>query len=189
MYIMNAVCFIVVMVISCYGNKTNTQKGFYTLKLENANYEELRSMFMKIKGTGQGMREHQDTFSAFAASLTDPKTLGVGQIIKFNKVWTNINKDYHASTGVYTAPIAGVYQFSCSVMTPYSKTLRVFLWKNDTKTVAIYPGNTGHNMGTLNMVLELRKGDKVYIKQGGGEKDIHSNSNSNFSMFSGYLIR
>ncbi|VDI38231.1 Hypothetical predicted protein [Mytilus galloprovincialis] len=187
---MNAVCFIVVvMVISCYGNKTNTQKGSYTLKLENANYEELRSMFMKIKGTGQGMGEHQEKFSAFAVSLTDPKTLGVGQIVKFNKVWTNINKDYHASTGVYTAPIAGVYQFSCSVMTVSSNTLRVSLWKNDTKTVSIFPGNTGHNMGTLNMVLELKKGDKVYIKQGGSDKYIYSESDSNFSMFSGYLIR
>ncbi|VDI74765.1 complement C1q tumor necrosis factor-related protein 6 [Mytilus galloprovincialis] len=187
---MNAVCFIVVvMFISCYGNKTNSQKGSYTLKLENANYEELRSMLWKIKGTGQGMREHEEKFSAFAASLTDPKTLGAGQIVKFNKVWTNINNDYHPSTGVYTAPIAGVYQFACTVMTPYSKTLRVFLWKNNTQTVAIYPGDSGHNMGTLNMILELKKGDKVYIRQGRGEKYIHSQSTSNFSMFSGYLIR
>lgn len=135
------------------------------------------------------MREHEEIFSAFAASLTDSKTLGDGQIVKFNKVWTNINNDYHPSTGVYTAPKTGVYQFSCTVMTSYGKTLRVFLCKNDTETVAIYPGETGHNMGTLNMILELKKDDRIYIKQGRGDIHIFSQSTSNFSMFSGYLIR
>ena len=127
--------------------------------------------------------------SAFAASLTNQQTLGAGQIIKFNKVWTNVNNDYHPSTGVYTAPKPGLYQFSCTVMTQHNKTLRIFLWKNDTKTVGVYPGNSGYNMGTLNMVLELNKGDKVYIKQRGSEKSIYSDPASNFCMFSGYQIR
>lgn len=93
------------------------------------------------------------------------------------------------STGVYTAPKAGVYQFACTVMTQNGKSLNVFLWKNNTRTVAIYPGLTHHNMGTLNMILELKKGDKVYIKQWGSGGHIHNESSSNYSMFSGYLIR
>ncbi|VDI03006.1 Hypothetical predicted protein [Mytilus galloprovincialis] len=146
-------------------------------------------MFKKIKGTGTGLSQHNKVFSAFAASLTASKTLGNGEIVKFNKVWTNINNDYDQITGVYTAPQPGVYQFSCSVMTQNDKKLRVYLWKNKERTVAIYPGYTGHNMGTLNMVLQLEKGDKVYIKHGGGGREIHSNTGSNYSMFSGYLIR
>ncbi|CAG2239983.1 unnamed protein product [Mytilus edulis] len=188
MCIMNAACLIaIVLITSCYGNSTNS--GSYTLKFENANFEELQSMFTKIKGTGKGLREDEEKMSAFAASLTNRQTLGAGQIIKFNKVWTNVNNDYHPSTGVYTAPKPGLYQFSCTVMTQHNEVLRVFLWKNDTKTVGVYPGNSGYNMGTLNMVLALNKGDKIYIKQWGSEKSIYSDPAGNLCMFSGYQIR
>ncbi|CAG2226116.1 C1QL [Mytilus edulis] len=150
MYTMGAVCFIVVaLVVSCYGHKTDS--GSCTPKL--------------------GTNQRDETFSAFAASLTAPKTLGTGEIVKFDKVWTNVNNDYDSSTGVYTAPKPGVYQFLCTVMTHYNKTLRVLLWKNDMKTVAVYPGSSGHNTGTINMILELKKGDKVYIKQ--THREIH----------------
>lgn len=136
------------------------------------------------------MDHHDEEFSAFAASLTASKTLGVGELVKFDKVWTNVKKDYDPITGVYTAPTSGVYQFSCTVMTSSGGVLRVFLWKNDAKTVAVYPGQMGYNTGTLNMVLELNKGDKIYIKQGETEeKSIYSESASNFCLFSGYLIR
>ncbi|CAC5419145.1 C1QL [Mytilus coruscus] len=102
-------------------------------------------------------KNHQDeTFSAFAASLTAAKTLGTGGIVKFDKLWTNVNNDYDPSTGIYTAPKPRLFQFSCTVMTPSGNTLHVFLGKKDSKTVAVYPGQTGHNMGTLNVVLELK---------------------------------
>ncbi|VDI01940.1 Hypothetical predicted protein [Mytilus galloprovincialis] len=121
--------------------------------------------------------------------MTSRQTLGAGQIIKFNKVWTNVNNDYHPSTGVYTTPKPGLYHFSCTVMTPHDKILRVFLWKNDKKTGGVYPGSSGYNIGTLNMVLEPNKGDNVYIKQLGSEKSIWSEPAGNFCMFSGYQIR
>ncbi|XP_063411626.1 cerebellin-1-like [Mytilus trossulus] len=185
MYTMRVVCCIVVaLVMSCYGHKADS--GSCTPKLENALFEDLLSMMLKIKGIQKGTNQRDDTFSAFAASLTASKTLGTGEIVKFDKVWTNVNNDYY-----YIAPKPGVYQFICTVMTPYNKTLRLFLWKNDMKTVAVYPGaaNFGYNTGTINMILELQKGDKVYIKQANTEKYIYSESAYNYSMFSGYLIR
>ncbi|VDI64362.1 Hypothetical predicted protein [Mytilus galloprovincialis] len=187
---MNCACFILVLLfMSCFGH--TTASGSCTPKLENALFEDLLSMMLKIKGTDKnnGIHQHDKNFSAFAASLTAKKILGSGETVKFDKVWTNVNNNYDPSTGVYTAPNSGVYQFSCSVMSGYKKSLRVFLWKNDRKTVAVFPGNHGHDMATLNMVLELKKGDRVYIKQGGTEKYIYTEAASNFSMFSGYLIR
>ncbi|CAC5419143.1 C1QL [Mytilus coruscus] len=188
MRIMNAVCcIVVVLVLSCHGHKTVS--GTCSQNLENALFEDLLSMMMKIKGTGKGTDHQDETFSAFSASLTATKTLGAGEIVKFNKVITNVNNDYDPSTGIYTAPKPGVFQFSCTVMTPSGKTLHVGLWKNDTKTVTIYPGQTGYNMGTQNTILELKKGDKVYIKQFGSGKEIFSLSVDSYSVFSGYLIR
>ena len=114
--------------------------------------------------------------------------LAHNEVAKFDKVWTNIGNGYDASSGIFTAPRGGVYQFSCSAMTNSGKTLRLHLMKNDQQTVSLYPGNSGYNMGTLSMVLELKKGDRVYMKQGGREKNLYSEAGSNFSMFSGYFI-
>ncbi|XP_071121335.1 complement C1q tumor necrosis factor-related protein 6-like [Mytilus edulis] len=186
---MSAVCLIlVVLVMDCYGHKADSAS--YTLKIENASFENLHSMFMKINGTEKGLRKHNKVFSAFAASLTASKIFGTGEVVKFNKVWTNVNNDYDPNTGVYTAPEPGVYQFSCSVMAQNNKQLRVYLWKNNERTVAIHAGYASYNMGTLNMILDLVKGDKVYIKQQVERQTyIYSEPTSNFNMFSGYLIR
>ena len=114
--------------------------------------------------------------------------LASNEVAKFDKVWTNIGNGYDASSGVFTAPRGGVYQFSCSAMTLSGKTLHLHLMKNDQRTVSLYPG-TGYNMGTLSMVLELKKGDRVYIKHpGSGNNSLYSESGSNYSMFSGYFI-
>ncbi|VDH90089.1 Hypothetical predicted protein [Mytilus galloprovincialis] len=181
-------CIVVALVMSCYGHKADS--GSCTPTLENALFEDLLSMMLKIKGIQKGTNQRDETSSAFAASLTAARTLGTGEIVKFDKVWTNVNNDYDPSTGVYTAPKQGVYQFLCTVMTANNKTLRLLLWKNDMKTVAVYPGNSGYNTGTINMILELKKGDKVYIKQASLDKlYIYSESAYNYSMFSGYLIR
>lgn len=138
------------------------------IEKDNARREEIDQTRADVNVFGEelneikkGMNHHDEEFSAFAASLTDPKTLGVGELLKFDKVWTNVKNDYDPITGVYTAPIQGVYQFSCTVMTPSGGVLRVFLWKNDAKIVAVYPGQIGYNTGTLNMVLELNKGDTL----------------------------
>ena len=132
---------------------------------------------------------HKNEVPAFGASSTKEVNLASNEVAKFDKVWTNICNGYDASSGVFTAPRGGVYQFSCSAMTNSGKTLRLHLMKNDQRTVSLYPGQSGYNMGTLSMVLELKKGDRVYIKQGGTSEDsLYSEPGSNFSMFSGYFI-
>ena len=74
-------------------------------------------------------------------------------------------------------------------MTLSGRTLRLHLMKNDQRTVSLYPGQSGYNMGTLSMVLELKKGDRVYIKHpGSGNNSLYSEAGSNFCMFSGYFI-
>ena len=131
---------------------------------------------------------HKGEVPAFGASFTKHVNLANNEVVKFDKVWTNIGNGYDSSSGVFTAPRGGVYQFSCSAMTAYDKILRLHLMKNDQRTVSLYPGQSGYNTGTLSMVLELKKGDRVYIKQGGREKSLYSESGSNFCMFSGYFI-
>ncbi|CAG2254789.1 NOA1 [Mytilus edulis] len=100
---------------------------------------------------------------AFAASLTHSATYSSGEIMKFDKVWTNIGSGYDPNTGVFTAPEAGVYQFACTIMR-YTEDVGAFLFRNEMKTVAIWPSNYNNlDMGTLNVVLQLQKADRVPI--------------------------
>lgn len=124
---------------------------------------------------------------AFSASLTNSKTVSAGQIVKFDKVWTNIGSGYDPNTGVFTAPEASVYQFAYTI-TKYKNSIRAYLFKNEMQTVAVYPSfSSGLEMGTMNMVLQLQKADRVYIRNVDGGQ-VYSESNSNFDAFSGFKI-
>jgi hypothetical protein len=71
----------------------------------------------------------------------------MGEIIVFNKVWTNVGNGYNPNTGKFTAPKGGLYQISGTVMSVSGKYLHVHLFKNDKQTVSLY---TGDCFNTLN---------------------------------------
>ncbi|XP_071167986.1 complement C1q-like protein 3 [Mytilus edulis] len=150
--------------------------------------EDIVEKMLKSRGSNNCIHPKPKEIPAFSASLTDTKVLGATEIVKFNKVWTNNGKDYDPNTGIFQAPFKGVYQFSFTVMSTRGKELFVYLWQNKTRLVAVYPG-TGYNEGTANMVLNLEKGDRVYVKCGkNGYGYIHTGKGYWYSMFSGYLI-
>ena len=110
-----------------------------------------------------------------------------GEILKFDKVWTNNKNCYNPTTGVFTAPKTGVYQVSATVMSSSSKTVFVYLWQNEIRMVALY-GTTGYGAATANTVLNLKKNDRLYLKVSGHSHAIHNGKEHPYSMFSGYLI-
>nr|CBX41727.1 putative C1q domain containing protein MgC1q78 [Mytilus galloprovincialis] len=143
-----------------------------------------------LKSTGSDNCSHQTAkqIPAFSASMTNAKVLGATEILQFDKVWTNNGNDYDPNTGIFKAPLKGVYQFSFTVMSSRGKKLRVYLWHNGNRLVGVYPG-IGYNEGTANIVLNLQKGDRVYVKCGGSDHGyIHTANGYWYSMFSGYLI-
>ncbi|CAG2212181.1 unnamed protein product [Mytilus edulis] len=110
-------------------------------------------------------------------------------IVKFDKLWTNNLNAYEVTTGVFTAPIPGLYHFTAVVMSESAKSLFLYLWHNDTTTAGSYTLGDGYKTGTFDVVFKLKKGDRVYIRCSSscnGQK-IYSSSN-NYSTFSGYLI-
>ncbi|XP_071124093.1 complement C1q subcomponent subunit B-like [Mytilus edulis] len=124
--------------------------------------------------------------SLFTASVSKRKYVVKGNIVRFDKVWSNVGNNYDPRSGVYTSPKDGAFHFSCTVMSQGNNGIRVNLWKNDEKTVAIY--SYGAYGGTLNMALDLKRGDRVYIKQSHVENYIHAEPEYHFSMFSGFQI-
>ena len=111
----------------------------------------------------------------------------MNEIIKFDSVRTNIGGHYSPITGVFTVPIPGLYMLSTTVMSTKGKSIHCALWVNNVMYERAY--GTNYSTGSLNTVLQLEKGDRVYIKK----DSKYSNSAEHmlgtyYSMFSGYLI-
>ncbi|XP_052057978.1 collagen alpha-2(VIII) chain-like [Mytilus californianus] len=162
-------------------------KGSCDLKIENSLLGDLIRTVLKLKGSDNGcLCINKKTTPAFSAILTKPQSLGVKDTIKFDKVVTNIQKGYNPSSGIFTAPLAGVYQFSSTVMTYSGQKLVVHLWYNNVKMSGVWLKGSAHESATINMVLQLQEGDQVTIKSRESNK-VYSDSD-NFTSFSGYLI-
>ena len=129
---------------------------------------------------------YKNEIPAFSASRSKSKSLGPGEIILFDKVWTNVGNGYNPNTGKFTAPKSGLYQISGTVMSESGKKLHVYLFKNDKQTVSLYTG-TGYATGTVNIVFKLQKGETVYMKHYNSTQTIYSDS-SVYCVFSGFLI-
>ncbi|XP_052083633.1 complement C1q-like protein 4 [Mytilus californianus] len=165
-------------------------KGDCNQKLENGLFDDLIQMMLKIRGPVNSGRDHLPKgkdFPAFTAYRASRQSLSVNTVVKFDKVWTNNGNGYNPSSGVFTAPMAGLYHFAAVVMSTDGKTLFVRLFNNNAKITSSYITSTGYKTGTFDVVLTLEKGDKVSIKSGHNSQTIYSDSD-NYCTFSGNLI-
>jgi hypothetical protein len=111
----------------------------------------------------------------------------MNEIFKFDSIKTNIGGHYSPKTGVFTVPRPGLYMLSATVMSTRGKSLSCDFLVNDVMSGRLFGIN--FSTGSLNTVLQLKKGDRVYIKKS-SKKSTASEYlyGEHWSMFSGYLI-
>lgn len=117
---------------------------------------------------------------AFNARLTSGSYSGTTTIV-FNDIWVNRGSCYNVSNGLFTAPIAGYYFFSCRLRS-YSGELNPIWVKNGTDQ-AYFGTSSGSLAGTW--IFNLAAGDTVSVRNTSGTiqgvADYHS-------VFNGYLL-
>uniref|UniRef100_A0A3Q2QX60 Cerebellin-1-like n=1 Tax=Fundulus heteroclitus TaxID=8078 RepID=A0A3Q2QX60_FUNHE len=106
--------------------------------------------------------------------------------LEYKTVKTNIGNGYNPETGIFTAPVKGLYYFRFTGVVGRSGRLKAGLKKNDEDIVAIY-----HKAGTQasaanGVTLELEQGDRVYIQV--WEDDTTIADQTRLSTFSGFLV-
>ena len=101
----------------------------------------------------------------FAFLKQDPFTLrGINDVVKFEDVTVNRGHGYNPSTGVFTAPRKGLYHISCSIMAKGTRDVHYQLNQNDAAHTYGYSNKGGHMSSTINAIVEMKKGDRVFIK-------------------------
>ncbi|XP_018543809.1 cerebellin-2 [Lates calcarifer] len=105
----------------------------------------------------------------------------------YKKVITNIGNAYSQSTGIFAAPVAGVYYFSIFYHASGSHGSMLRLFKNSEEIVIAHDFQSDSDRadnGANAVFLQLQHGDQVYVQ-------LAANSHiwgASHSTFSGYLV-
>nr|XP_004563638.2 complement C1q tumor necrosis factor-related protein 3-like [Maylandia zebra] len=106
--------------------------------------------------------------------------------LAFKRVITNIGDAYNKYTGVFTAPIAGVYYFTLFYHAEGSHIQRLFLHKNSEVMVMtndhVTHSDVADNGGNA-VFRQLQQGHKVYVRMGANSHVWASESQTTFSGF------
>ena len=114
-----------------------------------------------------------------------------GSYLYFLDVYVNNGNTYDLSSGIFTAPKPGVYEFSASVNRWGDSVdwARVGIEKNNANelTFGAYARETNDNTGTLSFtwIMQLNQADTIRLK---ALQEIWCTSNAN-CVFSGKFIR
>ncbi|XP_053180775.1 heavy metal-binding protein HIP-like [Scomber japonicus] len=129
---------------------------------------------------------------AFSLGLTDGGQVGpfnTDITLKFSKVITNFGQVYSPITGVFTAPVRGAYYFSFNLLDIRSNVWSVvYLYHNDKRVLWSHHYNygNGNNRLSSSLVLQLEKGDVVYMVLPAGYS-VYDDANDHTS-FNGFLL-
>ncbi|XP_048012848.1 uncharacterized protein LOC125246040 [Megalobrama amblycephala] len=138
-------------------------------------------------------KKNYDREIAFSTSLLQSGHGDVGPFTSditliYRNVFTNTGNAYNPITGIFTAPVKGVYVFTFSVYAHgQSNAASAYLMKNGQHAIVAF---AQQNQGALNsskgVVLVLEVGDVVYVRLRPNGK-IQDNGN-NHNTFSGYIL-
>lgn len=129
----------------------------------------------------------------FSVSLSHHlENLGIHQVVVFDNVITNYGSGYDSVSGVFKAPVSGLYFFNVVIMSHAAENIETQIVKNGTPIVSTYSGDsTTWNQGTQSTVLYLNSGDDVYVHIQ-DNKGINNGNirifGAHWTSFSGFLI-
>ncbi|KAG7274215.1 hypothetical protein CRUP_007652 [Coryphaenoides rupestris] len=165
----------------------NMKASMEALKMERL------AMNQRLQAADEELRAIKDAPKvAFAASLGGnglQKTTSGNVNLIYRDVLTNVGGAYNAETGVFTAPVRGVYYIRFTANGPTNYPMSAVLYKNENNIQLIVheqPSGEGSDTASNGATLLLEEGDtlKMVLWQ---NTHIWDNRNHH-STFSGFLV-
>ncbi|XP_071171994.1 heavy metal-binding protein HIP-like [Mytilus edulis] len=138
---------------------------------------------LKQISSGTDCRNNHHKPIGFYAMLSKSLTISGFSTVVFDKVFTNTGDAYDSKTGIFRAPVKGLYYFDCSFLS-LGTPLHLILMKNNNRLTYGHSFSS-HDADSISGTLQLAIGDKVFVQHypTGSEVLYHS-----YSSFTGYLI-
>ncbi|XP_036453106.1 complement C1q-like protein 2 [Colossoma macropomum] len=166
------------------------------LRREIKEVGELQDVVKRLKtveDTLEELKKEKEKKVAFSASLlasgeghTGPMKPVPSPLI-YKKVSSNYGNGYDPNTGIFTAPIKGVYFFRFYAHCQGGTKMAVSLYKNDQGQCSVFHGKPEYHENASNgTVLTLEKGDRIYTKLW-DDSWVFDDPNS-YTSFSGFLL-
>ncbi|XP_028413886.1 complement C1q-like protein 2 [Dendronephthya gigantea] len=138
---------------------------------------------------GKGVGIQGQTLIVFQATLTSGN-IGPNYAdgaIKFNDVALNIGNGYNPSTGKFTAPTAGLYQFTATYLQRDGYNSGVRLMKNNNIISEIHANHKTYDQLTKTIFVVLAKGDTFWVElRNGSTYSIYGSGR--YTEFGGFLL-
>ncbi|XP_060589336.1 uncharacterized protein LOC132744594 [Ruditapes philippinarum] len=111
----------------------------------------------------------------YAHHVTDVDTDETERII-FNYAIINERSGYDTSTGIFTAPVSGLYQFAVHLCTPISKYVYVEIFHEGNVIMKDYLYGVGENAvcSSVTGIVRVKSGEQVWVQ--------HRSKNSNYKL-------
>ncbi|XP_066518094.1 cerebellin 11 [Hoplias malabaricus] len=162
------------------------------LSAARSDLTEQKSLVQELKQQVTALSESPKV--AFTASMVSTQNSHRGPFpsetkLIFDKVLTNIGNAYNSETGVFTAPVKGVYyvRYSGSAFSAHDLGLSIF--KGSSRFVSSYEYNSGEKNDQVanGAVMLLEAGEEVHMRLW-IRTWIFVDYRYNYSTFTGYLL-
>ncbi|PVD23793.1 hypothetical protein C0Q70_17067 [Pomacea canaliculata] len=114
--------------------------------------------------------------------------LGPHQVLKFDSVVTNIGAGYSVQTGIFTAPVSGVYSFFLTIMSTNAHgNVHVALVRDGTALDVVFAEGQSdvYDQGSTQVTTHLRSGQQVWARQNNGD----AVRGGWWTIFTGYMMQ